>query len=66
MGLRVKQHGVRLIWADGEALNKVDSVEKNPGKIFAVIGPFDEHTSEPRLQDALIMLCRGANVEETP
>jgi hypothetical protein len=42
----------------------VDSVEKNPGKVFAVIGPFDNHTDRPALMDALDLLVRGFNLEE--
>lgn len=54
---------VRLIYSDGEALSGVDSVTENPGKVFAVIGPFDNHTDKPELQDMLDIICRGFNLE---
>lgn len=56
-----KSRQVRIIYSSGEALNGVDSVTKNPGKVFAVIG----HTDKPELMDALEALCRGFNVEPT-
>ena len=58
-----KERQVRIIYSDGPG--RVDSVEKNPGKVFAVIGPFDNHTDRPELMDALDLLVRGYNLEET-
>jgi hypothetical protein len=57
-----KEQQVRLIWSDGPG--RVDSVEKNPGKVFAVIGPFENHAQPPELMNALEMLVRGYNLEE--
>jgi hypothetical protein len=59
-----KAKQVRCIFGEGEHLNGVDSVTKNPGKVFAVIGPFDGHTDKPDLQDALEVLLRGYNLAE--
>lgn len=60
-----KDRQVRVIYGDGEHLSGTDSVTKNPGKVFAVIGPFDGHADKPELQDALEMLLRGYNLEPT-
>jgi hypothetical protein len=60
---RPKNRQVRLVYGDGEYLSGMDHVKNNPGKVFAVIGPFDEHTDKTDLQDALLMLCRGFNIE---
>lgn len=64
-GLTFKPHNkqVRIIYGDGEHLSGVDSVTKNPGKVFAVIGPFDGHTDKQDLQDALELVLRGYNLE---
>lgn len=56
---------VRLIFGDGEALTGMDHVKQNPGKVFAVIGPFDTHTDKADLQDVLETVCRGFNLERT-
>lgn len=56
---------VRLLFGDGEALSGMDHVKSNPGKVFAVIGPFDGHTDKPDLQDMLEAICRGYNLERT-
>jgi hypothetical protein len=52
---------VRVIYSDDPG--GVDVVTKNPGKVFAVIGPFDEHTDKADLQDMLETLLRGYNLE---
>ena len=57
---------VRLIYGDGEYLSGMNHVRSNPGKVFAVIGPFDEHTDKVRLQDMLLTICRGYNTEQKP
>lgn len=68
MSLRVKKDesegAVRLAYTDGDILHKADVVQSNPGKIFAVIGPFDNHTDKTKLQEALLLVCRGFNVTE--
>jgi hypothetical protein len=60
-----KDRQVRLIYGDGEHLSGMDHVKNNPGKVFAVIGPFDQHTDKPELQDMLQTVCRGYNVEQS-
>ena len=54
---------VRMILSDDPG--GVDVVAKNPGKVFAVIGPFDEHTDKADLQDMLETICRGWNLSTT-
>ena len=56
---------MRIIYADGERLNTVDSVLKNPRKVFAVIGPFDGHLDKTDLQDALLSLLRRYAKKQT-
>lgn len=67
MALRVrkdeKDGAVRLGWGDGEYINTMSMVTDNPGKVFAVIGPFDTHMDKLQLQDALLLICRGYNVK---
>lgn len=58
-----KDRQVRLIFGDGEYLSRLDHVREAPGKVFAVIGPFDAHMDKQELQHALEMVCRGYNVE---
>lgn len=53
---------VRVIYS--EAPGRCDAVEKNPGKVFAVIGPFDDFTDRAALRDALEMIVRGHNYEQ--
>jgi hypothetical protein len=60
-----KARQVRLIFGDGEYAAGMDHVKQNPGKVFAVIGPFDDHTDKPELQNALATFCRGWNLEES-
>lgn len=54
---------VRLVFGDGEYLSGMAHVKANPNKVFAVIGPFDNHTDKPALQDMLEVVCRGYNLE---
>lgn len=54
---------VRVIYGDGEYLSGMDHVRSNPNKVFAVIGPFDDHSDKPKLQDMLEVLLRGYNLE---
>lgn len=63
--LKWKPHDkrVRIIYGDGEYLSGMDHVANNPGKVFAVIGPFDNHTDKGDLQDALETFLRGYNLE---
>ena len=42
------------------------SYPEHKGKVFAVIGPFDDFTDKAALQDALVLLLRGFNLEENP
>lgn len=51
----------RLIFSDDPG--RVDVITKNPGKVFAVIGPFDDHTDKGDLQDMLETILRGYNLE---
>lgn len=51
----------RIIYSDDPG--GVDSVKKNPGKVFAVIGPFENHTANQDLMDALQIFLRGYNLE---
>lgn len=55
-----KDDGVRLCYTD--AVVHAPNVKENPGKVFAIIGPFDDHCDKMQLQNALTMLCRGFNV----
>jgi hypothetical protein len=56
-----KNRQVRIIYSDDPG--GVDSVTKNSGKVFAVIGPFDDHTDKGDLQDMLETVLRGWNTE---
>ena len=53
---------VRVIYTGDPG--RVDSVSKNPGKVFAVIGPFDDFTDRKELRDALEMIVRGHNYDQ--
>ena len=57
-----KDKQIRVIYSD--APGGVDSVVKNPGKVFAVVGPFENHAQPSALMDALEYLARGFNLEE--
>jgi len=58
-----KARQVRLIFGDGEHLSGMDHIKQSPGKVFAVIGPFDGHTDKQDLQNTLETICRGYNLE---
>lgn len=58
-----KERQTRIIYSDDPC--GVDSVRKNPGKVFAVIGPFDDHADKSDLMAALEITVRGYNLEET-
>ena len=58
---KAKADLVRMIFSDDPG--GVDSVTKNPDKIFAVIGPFDSHSDKADLQDMLETVLRGYNLE---
>ncbi len=64
MGLRWKpeREQVRIQYSD--APERGDLVRENGGKIFAVVGPFDDFTDKPDLQRALQLLLRGWNLQE--
>lgn len=53
---------IRVIYSDDPG--GVDSVRKNPGRLFAVIGPFDEHADQASLREALEMVVRGHNYDQ--
>lgn len=53
---------VRLVLSDNPGGTNV--VTKNPGKVFAVIGPFDEHADKADLQNMLETLLRGYNLAD--
>ena len=57
-----KARQTRVIYSDDPG--RVDSVTKNPGKVFAIIGPFDTHTDKQSLMDALELVVRGHNLED--
>lgn len=61
MALQFKREDkqVRLIFTDGPGR----VMPEHAGKVFAVIGPFDDHADKPELQDMLTTLLRGYNVE---
>ena len=50
---------VRLVYTDA---NDIGTVVRGPGKVCAIIGPFDGHMDKPMLQDMLQTLLRGYNV----
>ena len=54
---------VRIIYSDAPGL--ADVVTENPGKVFAVIGPFDGHMDKEDLQLMLYTTLRGFNLEPT-
>lgn len=53
---------VRIIYSD--APERAGSVSSNPGKVFALIGPFDGHLDKTDLQKALNMVVRGWNYQQ--
>lgn len=56
---RPKDKRVRLIFSDGPGR----VMPEHAGKVFAVIGPFDQFTDKTDLQDMLTTLVRGYNLE---
>lgn len=54
-----KDEQVRLILTDGPG----GVMPEHKGKVFAVIGPFENFTDKPELQNALMTLLRGYNLE---
>lgn len=50
---------MRIIYSDDPG--RVDSVRKNPGKVFAVVGPFEGHMDKADLQLALEDILRRYN-----
>lgn len=59
-----KSEQVRVVMGEAMHLTGMDHVQKHPDKLFMVIGPFSDFTDKPGLQDALIMVLRGYNLEE--
>lgn len=57
---KARARQTRLIFSDDPG--GVDVVSKNPGKVFAVIGPFDDHADKGDLQDMLETILRGYNL----
>jgi len=57
----MKKAPVRVIYSSDPG--SVDSVKQNPDKIFLVVGPFESHCSDPKLQDAIELIVRGHNRE---
>lgn len=55
-----KNRQVRLIYSDNPSI----AVRDMPGKVFAVIGPFDCHSDKLELQKILETILRGYNVEK--
>lgn len=56
-----KDKQTRLIFTDGPGR----AMPEHEGKVFALIGPFDDFTDKAALQDALELLVRGFNLERT-
>lgn len=56
-----KHQQVRMIVSDDPSSSPV--VTENPGKVFAVIGPFDGFSDKMELQHMLETLLRGWNVK---
>lgn len=55
-----KDKRVRVVMTDGPGA----AMPEHKGKVFALIGPFDSHADKGDLQDMLITLIRGYNLEE--
>jgi hypothetical protein len=57
---------MRIIYTDGRNLCDVDSVRRDPDKVFAVIGPFESHLDAPGLQEAILRALQefAANTEK--
>lgn len=63
--LKWKSYAQRLRVMYSSDPGGTDVVINNPGKVFAIIGPFEDPVDKAVLQDALEMLVRGFNLEET-
>lgn len=55
---------VRVIFGEGAHLSGMDHVRQQPGKVYAVIGPFEDHCDKGELQDMLTTVLRGYNTVE--
>jgi len=55
-----KDRQTRLIFTDGPGR----AMPEHAGKVFALIGPFENFTDKPELRNALELLVRGSNLEE--
>lgn len=55
-----KNRQTRIVFTDGPGA----ALPEYAGKIFALIGPFEDFTDKTDLQEALVMLLRGYNLEE--
>lgn len=56
-----KAKQTRVVFTNGPG----SAMPEHKGKVFALIGPFDTFTDKPDLQDALVCLVRGYNLEPT-
>jgi len=56
-----KDQQVRLVFTDAPG----QTMPEHQGKVFAVIGPFDDFTDKQGLMDALELVCRGWNLTES-
>lgn len=52
---------VRMIFTD--APERTDLFRDNKGKVFCIIGPFENHGDKMELECAMTMLVRGFNVQ---
>lgn len=52
---------VRMVFADSP--ERTDLFRENKGKVFCMIGPFEDHMDKPDLEKALTMLVRGFNLK---
>jgi hypothetical protein len=50
---------VRMVFADSP--ERTDLFRENPGKVFCIIGPFEDHMDKPTLEEALTFVVRGFN-----
>lgn len=57
-----KREQVRMVFSDGPG----SVMPEHKGKVFAVIGPFDDFTDKTDLQDMLTTLLRGYNLMRDP
>lgn len=59
--LHPSKRNVRVVYT-GEP-SRADNVRHNPGRVFCVVGPFENFSDKPELRDAIEMLVRGFNKE---